>query len=388
MIGFEYFAQALYGILGRGMPDADFSRYLFDRIYDKPEILSDSPLASVKPSSYKSFIWGHSKIDTLCKKIRADLNLDKFATFLKTPDSSVNRRLFVNAFTPYISDIDENNCIRYITKLFFYIIQNAAGYPTVKIDNQSLIMSEIDAQQELDFTGPSSSFSKRLLLEANYHCPFFNCRHNLYITRGTTTADWYKSVLIDDSLSPDDYENSIAMCPECATLYMIDHTPFEVEKLKEKKREMVLSYEANEQLSSQKVVEGIERLLRKAGSIEEDQLNKQISDPVEIRNKIEKKYASLLISINALAVNYFNDIQAIQKQLEEEGVFNFDEFKGQIHAMYVSKKMQSLTQPQIFHSLSQWLSDSTGEDIEIARAVISYFIQICDVFEVQNDIPQ
>lgn len=386
MIGFEIFAQALYNVLGRGMPDADFSRYLFDRIYDKPEILSENPLDSVKPSSYKNFLWGHAKIDNLCKKIRADLNLEKFASFLRTPNSPLNRKLFVKVFTPYISDIDENNCIRYLTSLFFYIIQNAAGYPEAKIDNPSFSMSEIDAQQDLDFFGPPSSFSKRLLLEANYHCPFFNCRHNLYITRGTTTVDWYKAVLIDDSLSPDDYGNTLAMCPECATLYKIDHTPIEVEKLKDKKRDMVASFEANEQLSSQKIVEGIERLLRKAGSIEEDQLNKQITEPVEIRNKIEKKYVSLLISVNALAVNYFNDIQAIQKQLEEEGVFNFDEFKGQIHAMYVSKKMQALPQPQIFNSLSQWLSDSTGEDLDIARAVISYFIQICDVFEVQNDI--
>ena len=84
-------------------------------------------------------------------------------------------------------------------------------------------------------------------------------------------------------------------------------------------------------------------------------------------------------------MNYFNDIEAIQKRLVKEKVFSFEEFKCQIHAMYEAQKMQNHPQPEVFNLISKWLSDSTGEPIEICEALVSYFIQICEVFDVISE---
>ena len=384
LLGFSIFAQTLYDVFSRGMSEGLFTKALFESIYNKPTNLEEDPLDK-KESTFRSYLWGGTSIDSLCKKLRHDLDLRKFAHFLTdTPNPSLTRKILANAFKPYISDINEDNCVRCLSSLFFKIIQTAAGFPEAKVEITPCSSNELSIP-ELDFEAIPSSFDKRLLLEAGYHCTFFGCRNSLYVNRGSRTSDLFRSVVIDDTLPSDDYMNTIAMCPECAELYSLDHTPIEVDNMKARKQELVNRFEADSYLSSQKVVEGIERLLRKASSIDYDCLDKQTTDPVEVRQKIERQYGPFFTKVNSYAVNYFNDIEAIQKRLVKEKVFSFEEFKCQIHAMYEAQKMQNLPQPEVFNLISKWLSDSTGEPIEICEAVVSYFIQICEVFDVISE---
>ncbi len=95
------------------------------------------------------YLYGHN-IETIAKAIRTDLDLKKFALFLSTPNSSYNRKLFVQAFKPYISDINEDNCIRGLTKVFRSIICNAAGLPENEKDAIPELLDEI-AQPSIGF---------------------------------------------------------------------------------------------------------------------------------------------------------------------------------------------------------------------------------------------
>ena len=74
-------------------------------------------------------------------------------------------------------------------------------------------------------------------------------------------------------------------------------------------------------------------------------------------------------------------IESTLKQLDYSDGWDFDEVRHSINSQYRRLKRLGIPQDDVFTQLSQWLHTTTGGKLVACQAVVSYFIQKCDVFE-------
>ena len=79
---------------------------------------------------------------------------------------------------------------------------------------------------------------------------------------------------------------------------------------------------------------------------------------------------------------YFVQINDILHDYGHEGVINYDLFCTQVKLGFKKLKRRELPQSVIFENLVKWLAESTHEETEPCEAVIAYFVQKCEVFDV------
>lgn len=81
---------------------------------------------------------------------------------------------------------------------------------------------------------------------------------------------------------------------------------------------------------------------------------------------------------------YFNYISSATKDLNKEGKLNFERVQRAFGTQFESLAESDQSQEQIFDSMVEWLVSVTGGERSPCEALISYFIQICEVFRADT----
>ena len=229
-------------------------------------------------------------------------------------------------------------------------------------------------------------YGVHLLAEARQLCPYDRCFKPLYQAKEDKSAFDYSVVQINPRLKRDTADNLIALCPECARKYMFSLTPEKVERLEDIKLKLTSLMEALESMSEEKIVAGVERVLQKIAAIPFDQVLELKYDPAQVIKKMDKSDPALYIEIHGLAGRYYPDVEGIFKQMEAENLCDYDKFCYQMKFQYKALAGQgTLSQREIYDGLSEWVHETTHEDMSFCKVVVSFFVQKCEVFDVISE---
>ena len=240
-----------------------------------------------------------------------------------------------------------------------------------------------------------------LLQEVNSICPL--CSQKLLNSSNTNTIAGYDIVNIFPNnldmedmskfskIKPapenkDNLENKIPLCLNCANTYLRCPVLDKYKRLVEIKdhinKENKINVALNQLvLESQltEVIKGLSELTpnQKASSLQYD------------AHKIEEKIGNDLIlrdSVITYVTCYYNKIKEQFSNLTSKG-FVFRDLAATIRLAYVKLNREGLSQSEIFNRIAKWIikEENLSEHyFEAARAIVAYFVQDCEVFEVEN----
>ena len=99
-----------------------------------------------------------------------------------------------------------------------------------------------------------------------------------------------------------------------------------------------------------------------------------------IKEKIDKeKNLHLVKKIENNIMDYFSEIRELFIEEQESNDLIYEQVRRKIRNQYLSRKEKTLQ--EIFNNLVDWLALEVGTtDREACEAVMSYFVQSCEVF--------
>ncbi|MEC0209853.1 HNH endonuclease [Paenibacillus ehimensis] len=188
--------------------------------------------------------------------------------------------------------------------------------------------------------------------------------------------------------SCEDFENKIALCKDCHGFYDDHKTKEEYSKLVNIKKILLSASKAKISTSHQDIEQEIILVINSLSNIDPLTLQKMELEyqALKISRKIEKTYSILKIKIETYVCIYYNFIKETFQNLDQEKKLNFDLVASEIRSSFLKCEKEIVSKSEIFEALVKWLkSKSDGSSSEACEAVISYFVQSCEVF---HEIPQ
>ena len=225
-------------------------------------------------------------------------------------------------------------------------------------------------------------YGVNLLTEVDNRCPYDGCFK--YLTIGSSDQSMsfdYTIVRINPSITKDTTDNLIALCPECARGYQHHLTAEKQARLENIKLRLLAYKDAMDTISAEKLVSGIEQVIRKIPNIPLERVIGLNYNPTEILKKIDKKDHVLFMKINNYVMHYYLEVADLFKIIKDENGFNFGKFSCLVKLKYIEIRDTGVSQARAFQALVDWLSISTNEDREPCEVIISYFVQKCEVYD-------
>ncbi|MFC5532236.1 ABC-three component system protein [Cohnella yongneupensis] len=236
------------------------------------------------------------------------------------------------------------------------------------------------------------------LLEVDGMCPL--CGNYLLIPKGKRMNKKYQIAHIyPNSPTPnevielqglerlgtncEDFENKVALCKDCHGYYDDHKTKEEYLRLVMIKKRLLAASKAKISTSHQDIDEEIVLVINSLTNIDAITLKKMELEykALKISSKIEQTYSILKYKIETYVCIYFNLIKETFQNLDQEKKLNFDLVASEVRSSFLKCDEEMVSKSEIFESLVKWLkSKSSGSSSEACEAVISYFVQSCEVF--------
>lgn len=233
------------------------------------------------------------------------------------------------------------------------------------------------------------------LREVNFHCPL--CGKDLqrksqkkrsvklfeiaHIYPNSPTVEQYLELkglerLGDNSES---FDNKIALCKDCHSTQDYHTTKEDYLKLLNKKKEYLEICALSELTSSLGLEESIEKVIDLIVNIEDSEIRQLKYNVVSIDKKFTTGERLLEAKVRGYVVEYYILIR--EKFKEHANVFNFDRLSRKIRGCFEDLNEETKSKINIFNSLVDWLNEQTlNKSREACEAIISFYIQECDVF--------
>ena len=224
----------------------------------------------------------------------------------------------------------------------------------------------------------------RLLTETGGICP--DCGHKPLIGNKTDRGVMLYEVI---PIYPDigeTFDNKIALCLDCARNYMTAAADDEIRRMGSIKMKLIQYAAVREKLDSMNIEQDIKEVLQMILAKPTSDLSQLSYEALCVADKV-KDDAPLVMKIEAYVTAYFLYIgRELLPQLSREERINSDLINAQIKACYQSIKNNGLTQAEIFAALVERLKEWTDKKYDTAcEVLVAYYVQSCDVFEVQNN---
>ncbi|MGL4107496.1 ABC-three component system protein [Clostridium sp. LP20] len=181
----------------------------------------------------------------------------------------------------------------------------------------------------------------------------------------------------------EDFENKIALCKDCHGYYDYHKTKEEYLNLIKIKKRLLSSSKAQIATSHQDLEQEIILVINALSQIDEKTLKNMKLEyrALKIADKIEDTYSILKIKVETYVCIYFNFIKETFQNLEQSGQMNFTLVASEIKTSFLKCEKEMVSKSDIFKHLVRWIeSKSLGASNEACEAVISYFVQSCEVF--------
>ncbi|NCB44094.1 MAG: hypothetical protein EOM59_15970 [Clostridia bacterium] len=221
----------------------------------------------------------------------------------------------------------------------------------------------------------------QLLIEASFYCPNDGCAEPLYFKKSGKAEPRYVPTVVDPEGSPANPNNLIALCPKCSDFYCQSPGLNEIQRMKAIKKEIARESSSREVAADVKIESGIRLVLERITDASDDLLKELTYTPQMVINKIIEGNKALRRKVLRNVSMYFEFTHGVFQELSIEGKLRFDKVAVQIRNCYIGENDNGRSQPEIFDALVRWLKDLTHEDQASCEAVISYFVQSCEVFD-------
>lgn len=181
----------------------------------------------------------------------------------------------------------------------------------------------------------------------------------------------------------EEFENKIALCKDCHGYYDDHKTKAEYLRLVSIKKTLLRAAKAKISTSHQDLEQEIILVINSLSNIDHLTLQKMRLEyqALKISSKIEETYTILKVKIETYVCIYFNFIKETFQNLDQSKQLNFDLVASEIRISFLKCEEEIISKSEIFEALVRWLkSKSAGSTNEACEAVISYFVQSCEVF--------
>lgn len=181
----------------------------------------------------------------------------------------------------------------------------------------------------------------------------------------------------------EEFENKIALCKDCHGYYDDHKTKDEYLNLLKIKKDLLSISKAKIATSHQDLEQEIIAIINELSKIDQNTLQKMKLEyqALKVSNKIEDTYPILKIKIENYVCIYFNFIKETFKNFHQAGQIDFELIASEIKTGFLKCEKEMLSKSETFECLVKWLkSKSVGSSNEACEAVISYFVQNCEVF--------
>lgn len=238
----------------------------------------------------------------------------------------------------------------------------------------------VQAQQAASVKAVRNRALPLLLQRAGDFCQMLGCSRTLF---GANDAGERvvtgSAVMVDPDGDEADLKNLVALCSDCHPKYTGTNTATMV-ALQEAKRQL----EERQQAHAALIPTGLEPQIRAvvasvANLPAATQVVSENWNAYEVRRKITQ--AHMLVSkVESYVAGYFDFIESTTKDLDQEGTLNFRRVQRAFGSQYDNLADTGQGQEQVFNAMVDWLMTSTGGQRTPCEALVSYYIQLCEVF--------
>ncbi len=244
---------------------------------------------------------------------------------------------------------------------------------------------------------PTDAEIRLYLREVDYHCPI--CGKELqsrkqkkkdqkmfeiaHIYPNRPTIEQYEALhglerLGDNSES---FENKISICKDCHSTQDYHTTSDEYLKLLSIKKHCLTKTALHDATKTLGLEDDIRIVIQKIKALSTDEVEQLQFKPVHLANKITKENGLLKTKISGYVLQYYPFIMDCFQQIDGKNGFNQQVLAEQIRSCFIKMCAIKNDQTMIFSSIVEWLMQKTSiQSIEACEAVVSFFVQSCEVF--------
>lgn len=177
------------------------------------------------------------------------------------------------------------------------------------------------------------------------------------------------------------FENKIALCKDCHDQQDYHTSKEDYLKLLKKKENFLKLTDLHEATLTMGLENEIEDVVRRVCSLREDELANLNYTPVRLAKKFTADELLLKNRVSMYVTNYYPYIRDCFKELEGIGGFRLKALSLQIKSCFIKMEGISNNKSDIFDHLVEWIMSKTyTTSREACEAVISFFVQNCEVF--------
>lgn len=347
---FSEFVNIMYEVIGNNTK-ADFVVDLLDMIttYDENE---QGSYHDLDRSSLRKIFSGNRNINSLKTELIDHLDEAKFENIIEDYTEE-KKKIIVEIFEQYGEKLDLYNLEENLYQLFISSLNDTAS-------KQPFISEEL----------------KRIFIsEANGKCEIISCFNPTIDKNGKIKG---KALRIYDNGSYD-YDNLLFVCESCFKKYYNYRSEDTKKLLVNSKAEIQKQKCLDSIIDDQKIEDGVDIILSRIANITSDEIELNYK-PVAIANKINDDEFLLKKKITIYITNYYTIIDNKIREAVILNDFNFTVFEYKIKILFTKLDKERYSQAIIFNQLVKWLKDQTNVELEPCEALISYFVQKCEVF--------
>ncbi len=382
-VTFSEFAKALGPLIAQGKSDGAFVKWLFEQIASF-ENEDQNPIHNRNESTYRHYYYGSRGISRIASKLCGHLDKEKFATSIEDFSTDTQDKIYeaLSSFWPEMTAVNMT-------------VDAANLFEKIIIDASKVNRSKKDAKKESE----EARYLQNEVLLNETACRCANCNKRLVRSvKGRTIQTFVPTRIIPSSAdytfkkrceeagfeypAPSSLANLLAMCPQCAAEYEADGSFDAFMKLVKKKQQFQRWAELADTLDRLDIEDGIIDLLDNLARIgQEFDYSEATKNAIEITKKISPEEQLLANEVCDNVTRYYHFVQEQFKQLDSQGVLDFEMVRNQMRGCFLHLAKSGLPQNKIVDTMAAWLGTKTGCESAIScRIVIAFFIQTCEVF--------
>ena len=238
----------------------------------------------------------------------------------------------------------------------------------------------VQAQREASTRAVRNRLLPLLMQSAGDFCQMPGCSRTLYGENDTgEKIPMCTAKMVDPDGDEADLQNLVAMCPDCAPKYT-GNDPATRAALQAAKQQA----EDRQQAHAQLIPTGLEPQIREvvasvASLPPATQVTSENWNAYEVRRKITQAHM-LAHKVESYVAGYFDFIENTTQGLDQQGTLNFGRVQRAFGSQYDRLADTGQGQEQVFDAMVDWLMTATSGQRTPCEALVSYFVQLCEVF--------
>lgn len=403
MIEFSRFAKTLKPIIGEEASEDVFTQTLFVNITSFPDedenVVENTPLAS-----YKSYYTGRRGLSRFAPKIIRYLEPERFVSYIGRMGDAAQKEIFHVLFFYDPEMMTHWSVPEACARMFKEIILRAAKEKGRSGREKSErapagmdgpVRSPVDFQRCFEEVAPGDLY---LLVECGMKCPVCG-RKLLYERNGIQFCRFQVVPIFPPGLENaervpfeekwkapdrmDRLDNRIMLCEDCAEAYRTETTPEKYFKMCMVKEYLKNVYGLQKVEDTKDIEKGIEEILYSLSSMKcLPKKRRQRLKALTIDEMIPEEEFMLREKVTGYVLKYYRYIERLFIILEGGGKLRYKKVQNVVNDCFEALNQIEYSRSEIFDQMVEWMMEHTGnQKREACEAVISFFIQNCEVFD-------